>query len=70
MNKAELKQTILSKKAWWIADLLSLITDKINHEAKTDFKCALRKYGDYPEQSQCASSVLVMFVDDIEELEE
>ena len=64
-NLKQLKKEIQSKKAWWIADLLSLINDKISNEAMQEFRTALSAYGDYPSQSQATSELLLMFVDDI-----
>lgn len=70
MNRKELKELILKEKNWWIADLLKFINRNISNKAMFQFRTALTNYGDYPDNSQCLSSVLVMFVYDIWDIEE
>lgn len=69
MSRDELKKEILKNKAWWIDNLLSFINTNISNKAMFEFRKALSNYGDYPNDSQCLSSVLVMFVDDIWDIE-
>ena len=66
MNYEELKREILSKKSWLVLELLSFIRDEIGVNAKNEFLKEFRQYTDDPTDSFYLSSVLVMFIDNIE----